>query len=243
MPLMEFYKNFSELTGKGVRVAVIDSGVHASHPHVNGVSKAIAIGRDGASAEDVLGHGTAVLAAIKEKAPDAEFIAVRIYYESLRTSFRVLAEAIRWSLAEHVDIINLSLGTTNEAHSALMAELVREAAEQGTLLVSAAETDGTPALPGSMDGVLGVGVDWDCQRDQFRWMNAAVGPQWYASGFPRPLPGVPPRRNLYGVSFAVASMSGFAARVCEVVARRPGYVRTKADIEALLKAEAIVEPG
>jgi subtilisin family serine protease len=243
MQLKNPYTGFSDLTGKGVRVAVIDSGVHAAHPHVNGVYKTIAIGRDGASAEDVLGHGTAVLAAIKEKAPDAEFVAVRVYYESLRTSLRVLAEAIRWSLAEHVDIINLSLGTTNEAHREVMAELVQEAAARGTLLVSAAETDGTPTLPGSMDGVLGVHVDWDCPRDQFRCDNTARGSQWYASGYPRPLPGVPPRRNLYGVSFAVSSMSGFAARACEALPCTGGRVRLKADIEALLKAEAITQVG
>jgi len=33
-----------------------------------------------------------------------------------------------------------------------------------------------------------------------------------ASGYPRPIPGVQPRRNLYGISFAVAQASGFAAR-------------------------------
>ena len=228
----------SDRTGKGVRIAVIDSGVHAAHPHVGGVSRAIAIGREDAHGEDVLGHGTAVLAAIKEKAPDAEYLAVRVYYESLRTSMRVLAEAIRWSLAERVDIINLSLGTTNQAHRDAMAELVAEAAEQGTLLVSAAETDGTPALPGCMQGVLGVQVDWECPRTAFRCEASAAGLKWYASGYPRPLPGVPPRRNLYGVSFAVASMSGFAARACEALPRSCGSARTLAGIEALLEIGA-----
>ena len=36
-----------------------------------------------------------------------------------------------------------------------------------------------------------------------------------ASGFPRSLPGVPPKRNLHGISFAVANMTGFVARACE----------------------------
>ena len=223
-----------------MRIAVIDSGVHAAHPHVGGVLQAIAIGRQSASAEDVLGHGTAVLAAIKEKAPEAEFLAVRVYYESLRTSIQVLSEAVRWALAEHADIINLSLGTTNEAHREVMAELISEAAEQGTLLLSAAETDSTPTLPGSMEGVLGVHVDWACPRDQFRCVHHHGRALWCASGFPRPLPGVPPRRNLYGVSFAVASMSGFAARACEALPRTGGNIRRKAEVEGLLKAEAIL---
>jgi len=37
-----------------------------------------------------------------------------------------------------------------------------------------------------------------------------------ASGYPRPVPGVPPARNLHGISFAVANMTGFVARACEL---------------------------
>ncbi len=197
---------WAESRGNGVRIAVLDSGVHAAHPHVNGVAQAVAIGRPGANGEDVLGHGTAVLAAIKEKAPDAEFIALRIYFESLRTTMAVLAEAMQWALAQRVDILNLSLGTTNQTHRPLMEDLVRQAMQQGTMVVSAADAEGVPALPGSLPGVIGVSADWECPRGRFRVEDVEGSPRWYASGYPRPLPGVPPRRNLHGVSFAVASM-------------------------------------
>ena len=56
-------------TGRGVRVAVIDSGVHAAHPHVQGVSGGLGIdaeGREHADYIDRLGHGTAVTAVIRE---------------------------------------------------------------------------------------------------------------------------------------------------------------------------------
>ena len=46
-----------------VRIAVIDSGVHARHPHVNGVAGGVSIfpdGREEADFTDRLGHGTAV---------------------------------------------------------------------------------------------------------------------------------------------------------------------------------------
>ena len=36
-----------------------------------------------------------------------------------------------------------------------------------------------------------------------------------ASGYPRPIPGVPPERNLKGLSFAVANASGFLALAIE----------------------------
>ena len=61
---------FAGATGRGVRVAVLDSGVNASHPHICATTHALVLhAEDGASAEDEVGHGTAVTAAIQEKAP------------------------------------------------------------------------------------------------------------------------------------------------------------------------------
>src|ERR1700730_14766837 len=109
---------FPGLTGRGVRVAVIDSGVNPRHPHVNGVAGGIAIGLTlrADAYLDGLGHGTAVLAAIKEKAPEAEYYAVRIYFRSLRTDIDFLLKAIDWAIDEKMDVINLSLGTPTVSH-------------------------------------------------------------------------------------------------------------------------------
>ena len=207
---------FAGCTGRGVRIAVIDSGVNANHPHVNGVQGGIAIGGEIDSYVDTLGHGTAVLAAIKEKAPDAEYYAVKVYYRSLRTNMDSLAMAFRWAIDHKMDVINLSLGTFNTSHSAEIAALVEMAKESATEVVAAAEVDATSVLPGSIDGVIGVGVDWNCSRDSFYFDAGNPQPLWRASGYPRALPGVSPRRNLYGVSFAVANMSGFVARACQM---------------------------
>ena len=213
--------SFEQWTGKGVRVAVIDSGVNANHPHVNGVTGGTAIGCEGDSYLDILGHGTAVLAAIKEKAPEAEFYAVKVYYRSLRTNLECLAAAFRWSIDHKMDVINLSLGTTNTAYHAQMTSLIQLAEDAGTALVAAVETESLPAFPGSLPGVIGVGVDWDCPRDAFYFEASHPTPRWLASGYPRTLPGVHPLRNLYGVSFAVANMSGFVARACQIVKGQP----------------------
>src|ERR1700730_18452528 len=73
--------------GKGIRVAVVDSGVNVHHSHVNEVEGGIAIGGRAGRNEylDSLGHGTAVVAAIKEKVPLASIYVVKIYHDSLRT--------------------------------------------------------------------------------------------------------------------------------------------------------------
>jgi subtilisin family serine protease len=164
---------------------------------------------------DVIGHGTAVMAAIKEKAPDAKYFAVRVFYSSLRTSVEVLLRAIEWSLVNQMDVINLSLGTTNATHRDRFMAAIARAREHGVVLVSARDAEGTPALPGSLPRVIGVELDWDCPREAYYCKAKQEGLVVVASGYPRSLPGVPPARNLHGISFAVANATGFAIRACE----------------------------
>jgi subtilisin family serine protease len=213
---------FAGLTGRGVRVAVIDSGVHASHPHIGGVAGGVTIGTevDENIYTDVIGHGTAVMAAIKEKAPEAEYFAVRVFYTSLRTTVDWLLRAIEWSLANNIDVINLSLGTRNQAHKERFAAVIARAMEKGAILVSAREAHGEPALPGILPGVIGVDLDWDCPREAYYCKTTPEGLAVTASGYPRSLPGVPQARNLHGISFAVANTTGFVVQACEGLKRR-----------------------
>ena len=110
-----------------VRIAVIDSGVHARHPHVNGVAGGVSIfldGREEADFVDRLGHGTAVTAAIREKAPDAEIYAVKVFHDSLATRIDSLIHALDWSAQNSMDLINLSLGTDNPEHEPVLRAAV-----------------------------------------------------------------------------------------------------------------------
>jgi subtilisin family serine protease len=209
------------LTGRGVRIAVIDSGVHVAHPHIGSVAGGVAIDEDGREHDDYvdrLGHGTAVAAAIKEKAPDVQLHAVKVFDRSLSTSISTLVAAIDWSAMHGMHLINLSLGTARPEHEGVLTEAIRRAAASGAVVVSAAEDDGVRWLPGSLAGVVSVRLDAGCPRDEYRVTAAGGATVFRASGFPREIPGVPQERNLNGISFAVANMSGFAARAREEAA-------------------------
>lgn len=233
---------FSGFGGHSVRIAVIDSGIFPGHPHIDAarIIGGCAVGRDGsidtdsAAMIDRLGHGTAVAAAIQEKARQADYLAVRVFQDGLRASAAALVAAIDWSVAAGADIINLSLGTANAAHAPLLAAAAERAAQTGSILLAARETaDGEPCWPGALPGVIGVGLDWECPRSSYRAETRGGHPGFLAPGYPRPIPGVPERRNLHGISFAVANMTGFAACAWERLAMNS---RTAPSLDAICSA-------
>jgi len=206
----------SDDDGAGIRIAVIDSGVYAGHPHVGGVAGGIAIRADGTSDADYVdrnGHGTAVAAAIKEKAPGAELYAVRIFEERLSGNVAALLRAIDWAADAGMHLVNLSLGTANLAHEIVLRESVRRAVGGGALIVAARDDEGVSWLPGSLPGVIPVQLDWDCPRERYRTSRIDGVEVYRASGYPREIPGVPRERNLSGISFAVANVTGLLARL------------------------------
>jgi subtilisin family serine protease len=209
---------FSHATGRGLKIAVIDSGVNLRHPHITAATRGVSIGftgTDGDLTDDKFGHGTAVTAAIQEKAPGAEYYALKVFGDSLRTTTPRVIEAIEWSVDQGMDLVNLSLGTPNLEYWDAMQSLVTRAAAAGVVLIAARTAGQDVVLPGILEGVIGVDLDWSLPRDRYRIEDGGGYTRFLAPGFPRPLPGRPPERNVYGISFAVANMTGFVARACE----------------------------
>lgn len=208
-------------TGHGVRVVVIDSGVYSSHPHVGGVAGGVSVDAEGLIGVDFvdrLGHGTAVTAVIREKAPGAEVWVARVFERRLDAPITALVGAIDWALTRQPHLINLSLGTAKPEHQPALEAAVARAIAAGAWVVAAGEEDGVRWLPGSLDDVVSVRLDWSLSRDTCVVEPGAAGTggiRARASGFPRPAPGVSPERNLKGVSFAVANTTGLLALAME----------------------------
>ena len=210
----------AERTGHGIRIAVIDSGVHATHPHVGGVHGGFGIDEHGHIVDDFvdrLGHGTAVAAAIREKAPDAEILAIKVFWRALATDITSLTRAIDEASIRGAHVINLSLGTAEMRHEIQLASAVRQAYSRGSMIVSAHDEGGVRWLPGSMphDGVIPVRADWTCERDAYAVVSIEGRSALATSPYPRDIPGVPRDRNVNGVSFAVANAAAFVARALE----------------------------
>ena len=136
----------SAAIGQGLKIAVIDSGVNIKHPHICAITHGVVLeGVGHESFEDTTGHGTAVMAAIQENAPGAEYFAVKLFGNSLRTGSVQLMQAIAWAIEARVAIVNLSLGTPNFDFRALDRSVGQTRASSQCHLGSRAQCRPIPA--------------------------------------------------------------------------------------------------
>ncbi len=210
-------------TGRGIRIAIIDSGVDTSHPDLAGRVMFDENFVD-ASALVAESHGTAVAGIIGARAddgarivgiaPQAGLMALRACWEvspaqTLCSSFS-LAKALQFAIRNEAQVINLSLAGPDDK---LLARLIDVAIEHGSTVVGAFDAnmrDG--GFPASLPGVLAVA---DAVQDTVA--NRLVANILFAPG-EDVLSAAPGARWNFvsGSSFAAAHVAGMVALVREV---------------------------
>lgn len=211
-----------------IRIALLDSGVHATHPHLAGDPEAVdaAPFRVEDDYSDRTGHGTAVAAALHRLAPEAELLAVRVLDDELRCTTAALAEAIRRAAERGVEVINLSLGSTRADAREPLVEAVEHARDRGAVCVAAAHPRGRPLFPADLPGVLSATTHRSCPLADLFVVPGPL-PRFLAHGLPRPIEGRAPTDNFFGPSFAAVHLS---ARVAGLLAEgAPAEVEALAD--------------
>lgn len=162
-------------TGKGVKVAVIDSGVNADTPSLKGqvlvdeVPKSVAYG----ATDDFVGHGTSMAELIagtgaggglQGLAPGAKIIPYRIELEGLKGGAEELEktpdfiEAIRAAADTDAQIISMSFGSVGP--SSKEEEAIEYAASKGKLMIASVgnkgQSKGSIGYPAAYPYVLGI---------------------------------------------------------------------------------------
>ncbi|MGH8130878.1 MAG: S8 family peptidase [Steroidobacteraceae bacterium] len=155
-------------TGQGVRVAVVDTGVAATHPDLAGQ---VAERRDFIGSRNAGDrHGTAVAGIIAAKAgnrlgivgiaPRAKLLALKACEQQDAggrgscTTFN-LARAIDYAIGADTDVLNLSLGGP---HDRLIEQLLSQAIERNIVVIAAAGEDDA-SFPSNLDDVIAVSGD------------------------------------------------------------------------------------
>lgn len=152
-------------TGKGLTVAVIDSGIERDHPAVGGMvrrSVRVELGDDDArvvddpDASDVVGHGTACAGIIHGFAPEAEFLSVRVLGPDNRGKGAAFAAGLEWAIGQGADVVNLSLSSKSDAMFPIFHDLADAAYFANVLLVSAANNSPGASYPSLFAAVVSV---------------------------------------------------------------------------------------
>lgn len=135
-------------SGRGIRIAILDSGVETSHPALANAHLQLAddwvIYDDGLQLKvepghgsDVYGHGTAIAGILKQIAPEADIGSFRVLGTNLRSRTAVIREGVRQALDRGYQILNCSFGCTREDHVLPYKDWIDEAYLRGRHIVAA----------------------------------------------------------------------------------------------------------
>jgi len=159
--------------GRGVKVAILDSGIDLSHSNLDGVSiEEIDMLGGGSSSR---GHGTAIASIISGNdsgimgiAPSASLLSIRVLDGKGQGDSFTVAKGIVEAANRGAQVINLSLGGTGE--SIVLKNAVDYARAQGSLVVAAVGNEGVSGIsyPAKFDHVIGVtSVDANGRQSSF----------------------------------------------------------------------------
>jgi subtilisin len=211
-------------TGRGVRVAVVDSGIDTEHPDLKGkVKESVeAVAEDGriefrpSTSGDQAGHGTACAGIITSIAPDVDLYSVKVLGPKASGSGDMFLVGLDYAIKQKFRVINLSLGTTKRDFFAPLHDLLDRAYQAGCIVVSAANNLPYPSYPSIFSSSV-VSVVKRAGGDPFNFgyrygqvielvaPGVEVETAWPGGG----------RRQLTGNSFACPYIVGIIALIME----------------------------
>lgn len=226
-------------TGRGVRVAILDSGVETAHPALAGlqlrddiviVDDGVQLGVAAGEGRDVFGHGTAVAGILRQVAPEAEIGSIRVLGEHLASRTAIIREGARQAIDRGYHIINCSLGCGVVDHVLQYKSWVDEAYLKNIHVVSACNNFDFARMewPGHFSSVITVNMaDTDDlalfyrpgQLVEFSARGVNVPVPWKDGG----------EKEVTGSSFAAPRVAGLLARLLSGSAFLP-----PAEVKALL---------
>jgi subtilisin family serine protease len=211
-------------TGRGVSVAIIDSGVDTEHPALAGkvtesVEAVVAGGKvmfKPSTTGDAAGHGTACAGIISRIAPDASLCSIKVMGSKSSGAGEMFLAGLDYAIKRRIKIINLSLGTSKPQYFAPLHDLLDRAYQAGCVVIAAANNLPQSSYPSVFSSSI-ISVVMDDRNDPFDFgyrfgeVIELVAPgvnietAWPGGGY----------RRLTGNSFACPQIAGIIALLME----------------------------
>lgn len=220
--------NWRSATGRGVSVAIIDSGIDTTHPELKGRVLESVEARadqkkvvfDPSEAGDSAGHGTACAGIIAKIAPAVEFYSIKVLGAGGLGDGQAFLAGLEYAIKKRYRVINLSLGTTKPQFFSPLHDLLDRAYQAGCIVVAAANNLPHPSFPSVFSSSL-ISVIKSEESDPLNFGFK------YGEVIELTAPGVNVRtcwpggghRNLTGNSFACPHIVGVIALLLE---KHPG---------------------
>lgn len=211
-------------TGRGVSVAIVDSGIDEAHPDLAGRVKESVIARadsqrvvfEPTDTGDSAGHGTACAGIVAGIAPDAELFSVKVLGAGGIGDGQSFLAGLEYAIRRRFRIVNLSLGTTKPQFFAPLHDLLDRAYQAGCIVVAAANNLPQPSFPSVFSSSL-ISVSKSADPDPFAFRFR------YGEVIELMAPGVNVRtawpggthKSLTGNSFACPHIVGIIALLLE----------------------------
>lgn len=211
-------------TGKGVTIAVIDSGIDTEHPELYGrVVESVEARGDGrrvhfdaSTSGDSAGHGTACAGIIAKIANDVKLSSVKVLGAGGLGDGHAFLAGLEYAIKQKYKVINLSLGTTKPQYFSPLHDLLDRAYQAGCIVVAAANNLPQPSFPSVFSSSL-ISVIKSDIKDPLKFgfhfgevieltaPGVNVRAPWPGGGY----------RSLTGNSFACPHIAGIIALLLE----------------------------
>jgi serine protease AprX len=248
------------ITGKGINVSILDTGINPSHPDIAGrLIKWNDTISHLSSPYDNHGHGTHVAGTVAGNgsggittgvAPEANLFGVKVLDGTGSGIETDVIDGIQWSIENNADIISMSLGSNQtwttpncDAYDPFMAMAINNANDAGTVVVVAAgNTPSGVTSPGCIAGAIAVGaVDSSDTIASFSGRGSAM----IDHGFVAPGYGITSLNCLNsgyivknGTSMATPHVSGTIADLLQA-ARNQGLALSPAQVKSVLENTSV----
>jgi subtilisin len=211
-------------TGRGVTVAIVDSGIDVEHPDLAGKVLESVEARaenkrvvfDPSTSGDSAGHGTACAGIIAKIAPDAQLYSIKVLGAAGLGDGQAFLAGLEYCIKQRYRVINLSLGTTKPQFFSPLHDLLDRAYQAGCIVVAAANNLPHPSFPSVFSSSL-ISVIKSTETDPLKFgfhfgevieltaPGVNVRTAWLDKGY----------RTLTGNSFACPHIVGVIARLLE----------------------------